>query len=54
MEWIPSVLVGRIFRLSLTPNASLGHYGPASLVIIAVTLALLAGVAWLVRRTDGR
>lgn len=54
MNWIPSVLVARIFRLSLTPNANLGHYGPALLVIAAVTLALLAGVAWLVRRTDRR
>jgi ABC-2 type transport system permease protein len=54
MNWIPSVLVARIFRLSLTPNATLSHYGPAVLAIAAATLLSLVVVVWVVRRTDRR
>lgn len=52
MKWIPSVLVADIFRLSLTPNATLSHYGLPAFIILAATLALLALVAWVVRRMD--
>jgi ABC-2 type transport system permease protein len=52
MNWIPTVLVAKIFRLSLTPDATLAHYGPALAVILASTLALLALLVWVVRRQD--
>jgi len=54
MNWIPTVLITRTFRLSMTPNATLSHYGPAVLVVGLATLALLGLVVWVVRRTDRR
>lgn len=50
MNWIPTVLVAKIFRLSLTPNAGFAHYGAALAVAAASILVLLALVVWLVRR----
>jgi ABC-2 type transport system permease protein len=52
MNWIPTVLMAQIFRLSLTPNATFAHYGAALAVVAASTLALLALVVWVVRRQD--
>jgi len=52
MNWIPTVLIAQIFRLSLTSNATLAHYGAALAVVAASTLALLALVVWVVRRQD--
>lgn len=52
MNWIPTVLIAQIFRLSLTPDATFAHYGAALAVVIASTLALLALVVWVVRRQD--
>lgn len=52
MNWIPTVLVAKIFRLSLTPNAMLAHYGAEVVVVLASTLALLVLVVWVVRRQD--
>lgn len=52
MNWIPTVLVAKLFRLSLTPNAAFVHYGAGLAVIIASALALYALVVWVVRRRD--
>lgn len=52
MNWIPTVLIAQLFRLSLTPNAALGHYGAAVAVIIISILALFVLVVWSVRRQD--
>lgn len=52
MNWIPTVLIAKIFRLSLTPNATFTHYGAALAVTTVSTLALLALVVWVVRRQD--
>lgn len=52
MNWIPTVLIAKIFRLSLTPDATFAHYGAALAVTLAVTLALFALVVWVVRRQD--
>ncbi len=54
MNWVPTVLIARVFRLSLTPNATLTHFGLPVLVIGAVTLVLLSLVVWVVRRADRR
>lgn len=54
MNWIPTVLVAKVFRLSLTPNATLAHFGPAVAVLIAASLILYALVVWAVRRQDRR
>lgn len=52
MNWIPTVLVAQMFRLSLTPNAAFHHYGAALGVLLATILLLLALEVWLVRRQD--
>jgi ABC-2 type transport system permease protein len=52
MKWIPTVLIAKTFRMSLTPNATLAHYGPAVAVTIVATLALLALVVLVIRRAD--
>lgn len=52
MNWIPTVLVAKIFRLSLTSNATLAHYGIEAIVVSAWTLVLLALVVWVVQRHD--
>lgn len=52
MNWIPTVLIAKIFRLSLTPNATFAHYGPAAIVATACTLCLLGLVVWIVQRRD--
>jgi ABC-2 type transport system permease protein len=54
MNWIPTVLIARTFRLSMTPNATLSNYGLPVLITSAVTLALLGLVVWVVRRADRR
>jgi len=52
MNWIPTVLVAKIFRLSLTPNVSFANYGVELAVLTASILAMLALVVWMVRRQD--
>lgn len=52
MNWIPTVLIAQIFRLSLTPNATLARYGLALVVTLATTLLLFVLVVWVVRRQD--
>lgn len=52
MKWIPTVLIAKIFRLSLTPNASFTQFGAALAVTTVSTLGLLALVVWVVRRRD--
>jgi ABC-type Na+ efflux pump permease subunit len=52
MNWIPTVLIAKIFRLSLTPNATFAHYGAAAIVATACTLFLLGLVVWIVQRRD--
>jgi len=50
LNWIPTVLVAKIFRFSLTPNAVFAHYGVPLAVIIVFTLALFALLVGVVRR----
>lgn len=52
MNWIPTVLLAKIFRLSLTPNATVAHYAVETAVVLATTLVLFALVVWVVRRQD--
>ena len=52
MNWIPTVLVAKIFRLSLTPNATFAHYAAELAVLVLSTLLLLGLVVVLVRRQD--
>ncbi len=54
LNWIPTVLMAKIFRLSLTPNATFAHYGAALIVSAAATLALFGLVVWVVQRQDRR
>jgi ABC-2 type transport system permease protein len=52
MNWIPTVLIAKIFRLSLTPNATFTHYGAALAVTLITTLALFALLVRAVGRAD--
>jgi ABC-type transport system involved in multi-copper enzyme maturation permease subunit len=54
MNWIPTVLIAKIFRLSLTPNATIAHYGVEVAIVVASTLALLGIVVAIVRRRERR
>ena len=54
MEWIPTVLIATIFRLSLTPNVTISHYGLPLLIVVACILAVFALVVHVVRRQDRR
>jgi ABC-2 type transport system permease protein len=54
MEWIPTVLIATIFRLSLTPNVTFAHYGLPLLVVVASILMAFGLVVQLVRRQDRR
>lgn len=50
MNWIPTVMLAKLFRLSLTPNVTLAHITLPLTVIAACTLLLLALVTWRVNR----
>lgn len=50
MNWIPTVLLAKIFRLSLTPNATVAHYGLAAFGAAGASLLLLIFVVAIVRR----
>lgn len=52
MNWIPTVLVAKMFRLSLTPNVQFHHYAAALAVLVSTILLLLGLEVWLVRRQD--
>ena len=52
MNWIPTVLVAQMFRLSLTPNVALHHYAAALAVLVGTILLLLVLLVWVVRRQD--
>lgn len=52
MNWIPSVLVTKIFRLSLTPNANFSHFGIETIVTLVSILLLLALVILVIQRLD--
>ena len=54
MNWIPTVLVAKMFRLSLTPNVQFHHYAAALAVLVSTILLLLGLEVWLVRRQDQR
>ena len=52
MNWLPTVLLAKIFRLSLTPNATIANYGAGLVVVTASILLLLALEVWVVRQQD--
>ena len=54
MEWIPTVLIATLFRLSLTPNVTISHYGLPLLVVVVSILVAFTLVVQLVRRQDRR
>ncbi len=51
-RWIPSVALFKALRVSFSNQATFALYGPPLALILAWTAALLALVAWRVRRSD--
>jgi ABC-2 type transport system permease protein len=52
LDWIPTVTLARLLRASFSRELAAGAVGVALLVVAACTAAVLAGVAWVVRRSD--
>jgi ABC-2 type transport system permease protein len=50
--WIPTVTMGRMLRASFSRDLAAGAIGLELLVVAACTAVVLAGVAWIVRRSD--
>lgn len=52
LNWVPSVEMGKIFRVSFSEKVYLANYGLAMLVVLGSALALFACVGWVLRRAD--
>jgi ABC-2 type transport system permease protein len=52
LNWIPTVALAEVFRLSAQGSAPLSQYGPKLAFVTASAVAVLAAVAWVVRRSD--
>jgi ABC-type transport system involved in multi-copper enzyme maturation permease subunit len=52
LKWIPTVAMGRIFRVSFTESADLSNYGLAFVVVFVSAVVVLAIVGWVLRRSD--
>jgi ABC-type polysaccharide/polyol phosphate export permease len=54
LQWVPTVALGKIFRVSFSENAELSSYGLELALVMGCALFLLAAVAWVMRRSDRR
>ena len=52
MRWIPTVALGRVFRVALLDRAPWAQFGPQLLYVAGWAVLVLAVVAWIVRRSD--
>lgn len=52
MRWIPTVSVAKIFQLGLTPDKGFALYAADLMTSLGISLLLLGGVIWFVRRQD--
>ena len=52
MTWIPTVAISRVLRGSFSKDLASTAFGLELLVVAACTAAVMAGVAWTVRRSD--
>ena len=51
-QWIPSVALFRVLRVSTSNQAQFGLYGPRLALMLAYAVLVLALVAWRIRRAD--
>jgi ABC-type polysaccharide/polyol phosphate export permease len=54
LQWVPTVALGKIFRVSFSENAQLSSFGLQLALVVGCTLFLLAAVVWVMRRSDRR
>jgi ABC-type transport system involved in multi-copper enzyme maturation permease subunit len=52
LGWVPTVALSRAFRVSFTERALLSEFGPELGLVLGATVVLLAGVVYVIRRTD--
>ena len=52
LNWIPTVALARVFRLSLLDSTSISQYGPDLAFVAGSGVLILAIVAWVVRRSE--
>jgi ABC-type polysaccharide/polyol phosphate export permease len=52
LQWVPTVAMAKVFRVSFTEHALLGSYGLELALVLGSALALFALVGWMVRRSD--
>jgi ABC-2 type transport system permease protein len=51
-QWIPTVALSKVLRLSFSNRAPLATFGPELALIAVWTLLVLVAVIWVVRRSD--
>jgi ABC-2 type transport system permease protein len=51
-QWIPTVALTKVFRVSFAANAPFDVFGPQLALVLAYTIAVLGLVTWVVRRSD--
>lgn len=52
IEWVPTVALARVLRVSFAERAPLAQFTPELAVILGSAAVVLAAVAWVVRRSD--
>ena len=52
MNWIPTVALSRVLRVSFSNSAPLAQYGPELALVISCSTLILVAVVWIVRRSD--
>jgi hypothetical protein len=52
LQWIPTVALGKIFRVSFSENALLSSFGVELALVVGCALVIMIAVGWLLRRSD--
>jgi ABC-2 type transport system permease protein len=52
IQWIPTVALAEVFRVSFSNMGGLTHYGPSLALVAASAAVILTAVGWVVRRSD--
>jgi hypothetical protein len=52
LQWVPTVALGKIFRISFSENIELSSFGIELALVVGCTLVILIAVVWALRRSD--